>query len=259
MIADGRKNGEVTTFFTDREGGVSQGRFASFNLGYFSGDERSNVDANRSLLCGVLGIPPENLIVPNEVHGNRVMMIDHDSLRVPMAERDEFFKCDALVTTCRNICLGVTVADCVPVLLFDGKGTIIAAAHAGWKGIVSDVLGETVRRMCEISSVASSDLYAEIWPSISAPRFEVGEEVVERFRSLFSEKEMSGILVREGYPKPHINLRGAVRARLLALGLQDTRIWTHPDCTFSDPRYFSARRDGFACGRMVAGIMRIKN
>ena len=254
-----RRCGELITFFTDREGGVSEGTFSTFNLGLFSGDERSRVERNRALLCERLGIPPENLFVPNEVHGNRVMVIDHGSPQVPMAERDEFFKCDALVTTCRNVCLGVTVADCVPVLLFDGKGNIIAAAHAGWKGIVSDVLGETVRRMCEISSVASSDLYAEIWPSISAPRFEVGEEVVERFRSLFSEKEMSGILVREGYPKPHINLRGAVRARLLALGLQDTRIWAHPDCTFSDQRYFSARRDGFACGRMVAGIMRIKN
>ena len=255
MIADSRKNGEVTTFFSDREGGVSQGCFASFNLGYFSGDERSCVDENRSLLCGVLGIPPESLIVPNEVHGNRVMVIDQDTLLVPMAERDEFFKCDALVTTCRNVCLGVTVADCVPVLFYDEEHHVIAAAHAGWKGIVSDVLGETVKRMCEVSSVVPSDLTAEIWPSISAPRFEVGEEVVDRFQSLFPEKEMSGILVREGYPKPHINLRGAVRARLLALGLRDARIWTHPDCTFSNPRYFSARRDGFACGRMVAGIL----
>ncbi|MCR5497844.1 MAG: peptidoglycan editing factor PgeF [Paludibacteraceae bacterium] len=255
MIADSRKNGEVTTFFTDREGGVSQGCFASFNLGYFSGDERSCVDENRSLLCGVLGIPPESLIVPNEVHGNRVMVIDQDTLLVPMAERDEFFKCDALVTTCRNVCLGVTVADCVPVLFYDEEHHVIAAAHAGWKGIVSDVLGETVKRMCEVSFVVPSGLTAEIWPSISAPRFEVGEEVVDRFQSLFPEKEMSGILVREGYPKPHINLRGAVRARLLALGLRDARIWTHPDCTFSDPRYFSARRDGFACGRMVAGIL----
>ena len=257
MIADRRAHGELTTFFTDREGGVSEGSFSSFNLGLFSGDERSCVERNRALLCGRLGIPPENLFVPNEVHGNRVMVIDHDSPQVPMAERDELFKCDALVTTCRNVCLGVTVADCVPVLFYDEAHQVIAAAHAGWKGIVSDVLGETVKRMCEVSSVAPSDLYAEIWPSISAPRFEVGEEVVDRFRSLFPEKEMSGILVREGYPKPHINLRGAVRARLLALGLQDARIWTHPDCTFSDPRYFSARRDGFACGRMVAGIMRI--
>ncbi len=78
----------VTTFFTDREGGVSKGGYASFNLGLFSGDTRVDVERNRALLCEALHIPLRNLVVPNEVHGNRVMALTEESLLIPEEERD---------------------------------------------------------------------------------------------------------------------------------------------------------------------------
>lgn len=256
MIADYRRYGDVTTFFTDKEGGVSQGNYASFNLGFFSGDDRLCVEKNRSLLAEALHIPEANVVVPNEVHGNLVKVVDRETLLIPMADRDEYLKCDALVTDCPDVCLGVTVADCVPVLLYDEPGGVIAAAHAGWKGIVSRVLDETVKVMEHMNGKDPSSLYAEIWPSISAPCFEVGEEVVDRFASVFSHDEMSSIVLRSGYPKPHINLREAVRLRLLSLGMPAQHVWCHAGCTYSETRFFSARRDGFSCGRMVAGILK---
>ncbi len=256
MIADYRRQGDVTTFFTDKEGGVSQGNYASFNLGFFSGDDRKCVERNRMLLAQALRLPSENIVVPNEVHGNLVKVVDQDLLSTPLPERDELLKCDALVTDCRDVCLCVTVADCVPVLLYDASSGVIAAAHAGWKGIVACVLRETVKRMEDISRGTSASFYAEIWPSISAPCFEVGEEVVDRFRMAFPSDEISRIVLRDGYPKPHINLREAVRSQLLSLGLPSDHIWSHAGCTFSDQRFYSARRDGFSCGRMVAGILK---
>lgn len=255
MIADSRTFGKVTTFFTDREGGVSKGNYASFNMGYFSGDDRAAVDRNRALLSGHLGIDDNRLVVPNEVHGSRVMVVDEPSLHLPSEERDEYFKCDALVTRLRRVCLGVTVADCVPVLLFDEQEGVVAASHAGWKGIVSGVLRETISAMGRLSPMSVGRLHAEIWPSISCEHFEVGEEVVERFSEMFSKDELARLVVRDGFVKPHINLREAVRLQLLALGLSDDQIWLHGDCTYSQSKYFSARRDGFASGRMVAGIV----
>lgn len=252
MIADSRRHGRITTFFTDRIGGVSKGAYASFNLGLFSGDDRTKVMHNRSLLCGVLNIKPTHLVVPNEVHGSKVMVVEEPDLLISSEQRDEYFKCDALVTRMTQVCLGVTVADCVPVLFFDEPTGVVAAAHAGWKGIVSGVLPETVTAMRRMGCL-SENIHAEIWPSISCAHFEVGEEVVVRFAECFSGSEMRGI-VDYGYPKPHLNLREAVRLQLAQAHLSSDHIWSHPDCTYGSSRYFSARRDGFASGRMVAGV-----
>lgn len=253
MVAEYRKNGSVTTFFTDREGGVSGGNFASFNMGYFSGDKREDVDRNRFLLCRELRLEPHRLVVPNEVHGAKVMVVEEPDLLISSEQRDEYFKCDALVTRMTQVCLGVTVADCVPVLFFDEPTGVVAAAHAGWKGIVSGVLPETVTAMRRMGCL-SENIHAEIWPSISCAHFEVGEEVVARFAECFSGSEMRGI-VDYGYPKPHLNLREAVRLQLAQAHLSSDHIWSHPDCTYGSSRYFSARRDGFASGRMVAGVI----
>ncbi len=207
---------------------------------------------NRSLLCGVLNIKPTHLVVPNEVHGAKVMVVEEPDLLISSEQRDEYFKCDALVTRMTQVCLGVTVADCVPVLFFDEAAVVVAAAHAGWKGIVSGVLPETVTAMRRMGCL-SENIHAEIWPSISCAHFEVGEEVVGRFAECFSGSEMRGI-VDYGYPKPHLNLREAVRLQLAQAHLSSDHIWSHPDCTYGSSRYFSARRDGFASGRMVAGV-----
>ncbi len=252
MIADSRRHGRIITFFTDKTGGVSEGAYASFNLGYFSGDKRDNVDQNRALLCRELGLENHRLVVPNEVHGAKVMVVEESDLQIPSEQRDERFKCDALVTRQRQVCLGVTVADCLPVLFFDETAGVVAAAHAGWKGIVSGVLPETVAAMRRMGSLPEN-IHAEIGPSISCEYFEVGEEVVDRFAACFNSDEMSGIVDRS-YPKPHLNLREAVRLQLVAARLSSDHIWCHSDCTYGSPRFFSARRDGFASGRMVAGV-----
>ncbi len=252
MIADSRRHGGITTFFTDKTGGVSEGAYASFNLGYFSGDKRDDVDQNRALLCRELGLESHRLVVPNEVHGAKVMMVEEPDLQIPSEQRDECFKCDALVTRLRQVCLGVTVADCVPVLFFDETAGVVAAAHAGWKGIVSGVLPETVAAMRRMGCLPEN-IHAEIWPSISCEHFEVGEEVVARFAACFNGSEMKEIVDRT-YPKPHLNLREAVRLQLVAAHLSSDHIWSHSDCTYGSPRFFSARRDGFASGRMVAGV-----
>lgn len=253
MIADSRSHGAITTFFTDRIGGVSKGAYASFNLGLFSGDNREDVLLNRTLLCGALDIKPTHLVVPNEVHGSKVMVVDGEVLRLTEEQRDEALRCDALVTSMSGVCLGVTVADCVPVLFFDETAGVVAAAHAGWKGIVSGVLPETVAAMQRMDCLPKN-IYAEIWPSISCGHFEVGEEVVARFAECFSSGEMRGI-VDYGYPKPHLDLREAVRLQLTQAHLSPDHVWSHSDCTYESTRYFSARRDGFASGRMVAGVV----
>lgn len=257
MFAELRSRCGVTTFFTDRQGGVSKGGYASFNLGLFSGDSRTDVAQNRALLCEALHIPSRNLVVPNEVHGNKVMALTEESLLIPEEERDEYFRCDALVTDQPGICLGVTVADCVPVLLYEENGGVVAAAHAGWKGIVSNVLGETIREMRMRYGVTPDKIRAEILPSISSPCFEVGEEVVEKFGEVFPTCDMDRFVITGKYAKPHIDLRMAVRLQLLSCGIPEGHVWSSPDCTYSDARYFSARRDGFRCGRMLAGILKL--
>lgn len=221
--------------FTDRAGGVSEGRHASLNLGRRWGDDPAAVAENYRRVAAAGGFAADDLRVARQVHGRTVIR----GLEVgPDSEADAVWvrREDGLVA-------GVLTADCVPLLLVDRPGTVAAAVHSGWKGTVANIAAAAV----EALPVAASELLVAIGPCIEVPAFEVGEEVAERFDAAFVR--------REGPGRPHVDLVAVVRAQLIAAGVPERAIARVGGCTFSDAgRYFSYRRDGAGIGQMLAFI-----
>lgn len=242
--------GRAKMFMTSRRGGVSKGAYDSLNLGYFSGDEPENVRRNRSILCEALGVDETSLVVPKEVHGNAVRWVRREEL--PLS--DEEVECDALVTCDEEVVLGVTTADCVPMLLYDAKDfQVVSAIHAGWKGVVKEILPQTIKEIKERLGIPPSNLKLKVYPCIGVDDFEVGEEVAQQF-----QKYGEQVVLRSGFEKPHVDLHQALLVQALQVGVLSENI----EIIRSDQSkelFFSARRDGFHSGRMLTGIYIRKN
>lgn len=220
-----------------REGGVSTGLHAGLNLGRSSGDEPAVVAENRRLLAAHLHLPraPEWL---RQVHGTRVVEQPH----LP-AEPEA----DAAFTTQAGIVCCVQAADCLPVLFCDDDATVVAAAHAGWRGLCSGVLESTVVAL----PVEARRVMAWLGPAIGPEAFEVGEEVREAF--IAADSAAAACFRAGDAPGKHYgDLFALARQRLARAGI--TRVYGGGISTHADPaRFYSFRRDGI-CGRMAALI-----
>jgi polyphenol oxidase len=233
----------VHALITTRNGGTSTGPFASFNLGTGSGDDVAAVAANRARLREHLPADPVWL---RQVHGVKVADADAHAHAGTAAN----IEADAAVArNARTVCV-VMVADCLPVLLADDKGSVVGATHAGWRGLAADVLERTIEAM----QVAPQTLTAFLGPCISGSVYEVGSEVRDVFCT--DDAAASEAFAPKSDGKWLANLPLLARQRLIRAGLQDLRIAGGAWCTLSDPaRFYSYRRDG-ASGRMAALIWR---
>jgi len=219
----------VRSLQTTRIGGVSLPPYGSFNLGDHVGDAQQSVAQNRQQLAALM---PSEPVWLQQVHGTLVADADNAGCLI---------QADAAVARRHGTVCAVMTADCLPVLLCDEQGSVVAAAHAGWKGLAAGVIESTVKAM----GVAPSRLLAWLGPAISQRAFEVGEEV----RATFIAHDAQA--VEAFVPAPHASETGKyhadiyllARQRLHALGVQ--HVYGGEHCTYSDPeRYFSYRRDG---------------
>lgn len=243
-------------FVTARQGGVSKGAYASFNPGEYSGDDPEAVRANRKLLSEVIGIPAERILAPFQVHGAEIRPIGPGFLSLPEDEQRLYMHgVDALATNVPEVCVAVSTADCVPVLLYAPDVRAVAAVHAGWRGTVQRIAAKSVRFLVDEYGADPRFMKAGIAPSIGPDAFEVGEEVVEAFRA--AGFEMLRIQKRNVVTgKAHIDLWEANRLQLLAEGLSAENIELAGICTYTHPdEFFSARRLGVKSGRILSGIM----
>jgi YfiH family protein len=172
-----------------------------------------------------------------QVHGTQVVRLDQVASS-PQA--------DAAVTGRRNLVCAIRVADCMPVLLADESATVVGAAHAGWRGLSSGVIENTVHAM----GIAGGELLAWLGPAIGPKVYEVGEEVRSAFLSRDAAAEAAFFPARHGHWL--LDLYAVARQRLRSCGVE--RIFGGGYCTYSDPqRFYSYRRDGTA-GRMAAYV-----
>jgi YfiH family protein len=218
-------------FFT-REGGVSDGIYAGLNGGIGSNDDPAKVTENRRRMAEALGVTPERFLTVYQVHSPDVAVAEApwDQASRP--------KADAIVTRTPGLAIGVTTADCGPILFADPAAQVIGAAHAGWKGALTGVLESTLDEM-ERLGAQRSRVVAAIGPLIRQPSYEVGAEFVARFTAanpayaaFFTEAERTGHAM--------FDLGGFIRMRLEAAGvgmIDDLGIDTYPD-----ERFFSYRR-----------------
>ncbi len=230
---------EIIAAQSTKLGGVSPEPYG-MNLSSHVGDEQANVDENRRLLFESLGIPNGvRQVYQNQVHSANVRYVRGDEGILK--------ENDALVTKEANVLLGVTVADCTPILLYDPNTKLIAAVHAGWRGTEQMIALAAVRKMIELGA-EPKNIYAFIGASASRDKYEVGLEVA----TLFEEKHLVAL---EGQ-KYLLDVKGANLDQLLYVGIPREQIEVSPLCSISDERLHSYRRDGKKSGRMLALIMR---
>lgn len=235
----------VTAFSTTRQGGCSTGNYAAFNINGYCGDDKVHIAANKVALCGLLGIDSNRLVMPHQVHDCVVRRIDGPQQGVIEGV-------DAVMTDVPQLCIGVSTADCIPVLLYDSTHRAVSAVHAGWRGTVLRIVQKAVEAMCHAYGTAPADLQAVIGPGISLDSFEVGDEVYDQFLS--AGFDMQPISRREA--KWHIDLPMCNRLQLMEAGVPADHIQMTNICTYQQyDRYFSARRLGIQSGRIYTGIL----
>jgi len=225
MSAEWPAPAHVRTCITTRRGGCSQGVWKGFNLGDHVGDDPAHVAANRAELERVLGCQPAWL---TQVHGTEVCK----------ADPTQVLEADASWTDQPGIACTIMTADCLPVLFSDREGSRVAAAHAGWRGLLDGVLEQTVRRL----GGSASELLVWLGPAIGPAAFEVGPEVRDAFikadaraASAFAPAEREGHWFADLYQ--------LARQRLADVGVR--QVYGGEECTWSDAaRFFSYRRDG---------------
>ncbi len=236
--------------FTTRHGGVSAAPFDTMNLGVAQADgepdTEANIARNAALLMDAIDASGAELVRVRQVHGCGVHMASKDERFGPPA-----VEADAIVSIHTGVAPCIRTADCVPVLLACTATGRVAAVHAGWRGIVAGVVQESIRALATVG-VHADDLAAAIGPGIGCNAYEVGDEVA----SAFGVAGLDDFVVRAPeWPKAHLDCAGAVRAQLLAAGVQANRIEGGGLCTARLAReFFSYRRDGARSGRMGAVI-----
>ncbi|MEP7031887.1 MAG: peptidoglycan editing factor PgeF [Pseudolabrys sp.] len=219
-------------FFT-RTGGVSQGVYASLNGGVGSKDTPGKVDENRARMATALGVTPERFLTPYQIHSPNVVVAGKPWTR------DNRPRADAVVTDKPALAIGVSTADCGPLLFADAQARVIGAAHAGWRGAFTGVIEATVAAMEKLGATRRQ-IVAVLGPTISQKNYEVGPEFIERFSAADAAN------ARYFAPSPTaghamFDLNGYIKSRVEHAGIvnfDDLKL-----CTYAEPeRFFSYRR-----------------
>jgi polyphenol oxidase len=233
----------VSAAFPSREGGVSSPPFDSLNLGLSVNDRPEDVLVNRRRLCAAIGVPPERLVVPGQVHGTTLAWVGEaeagrGALDSPSVIREH----DGLLTQAAGLGLVISYADCVPIVIVarGEEGPAFATVHAGWRGMIAGIAGKAAAEL-----VADGDRHlvaAAVGPSIGPCCFTVDRDLRRRFGTRFPGSAGAST----------VDLWRCARMDLESAGVPAAGISVAGRCTSSDGRFFSHRRDAGMTGRHLA-------
>ena len=226
--------------FTTRCGGVSEGIYASMNLGTGRGDENEKIRENYRLLAEATGINTLRMAFTKQVHKADVRIVGEGDIHELFTAVP--YEADGIVTASKGLALICFTADCVPVLLEDRVHGVIGAIHCGWRSSVGDILGNALEAMCSLGA-ERKDVHAAIGPAISGCCFQVGSEVIEAVEAWMGEdarKFYKADKIAEG--KFLLDLKGCNARRLIQLGVKEENISVSDECTkCSHKKYWSHR------------------
>jgi polyphenol oxidase len=206
------------------------------NLSYNVGDDPAIVEMNRTAFFSQLGISSSELAIPLQSHSENVRKVD-----IP----GEYENCDALITNANRVALVITIADCVPILLFDPIKNVIGAVHAGWRGTANAIVKRAIHKMEEEFKTDTRNVHAFIGPSAGVCCYEVSEDVAVKFKNKIIHYNKNVFL----------DLKKENAFQLKQLGVVEDNIEISKHCTICEKQLFhSYRRDGKSAGRMMAVI-----
>ena len=240
--------------FSTRLGGVSPAPWDSLDLGANRGDDPANVRENFSRFCAAVGADVNALVKNRQVHSDRVRPVTRaDVMDDPAAPG--VFEADGLVTNDPGICLTVFSGDCIPILLYDPKARVIAAAHAGWRGTATGIAARAAEAMVRDYGCAPEHILAAIGPGIGTCCFETHADVPDGLRAGLGADAEPYIHPLPGGEKFKVDLKGANARWLERSGLRPEHIALCPACTACDlDTFWSHRVQGNVRGSMAAVI-----
>lgn len=225
--------------FSTRLGGVSAFPSDSLSLAYFKGDPEQNVAENRRRFLTAIGSEDTQVVTARQTHSTERCLIESpEQASGPQPD------CDAMVTRLPNVLLAIQTADCVPVLIADTKTGTMAAIHAGWRGTAGRITERTIADMMMLHGVNTYDCIAAIGPSACVACYEVGEDVIDRYKGEFGY--WRNLLVNfKANGKAHLDVREANVQQLRFCGFDEDQIHVADYCTIhQNELFFSYRREG---------------
>lgn len=239
--------------FSTRLGGISPAPWDSMNLGGKCGDRPENVETNFRRFCAAIGADADALVKNHQIHTDLIRPVSKQDIMPSPAHPGEV-QADGLITDVPGLCLSVFSADCIPVLLYDGRKQVIAAVHAGWRGTALGIAGKAAKMMQQDYGCRAEDIFAAIGPGISPCCFETHSDVPDSLRAGLGAGAEDFIRPLSG-EKFSVDLKGANRRWLERAGLLSEHIAVCPACTACDgAHFFSHRRLGTVRGSMVSMI-----
>lgn len=230
---------EIIFGLNTKIGGKNKSSF-DFNLSYSVGDNNGIVEENRHLFFNAVGLEENSVAFPNQIHSGIVKVAN-----ISGNQGD----CDALITNKKNLGIGVIIADCTPIFIYDNKEKIIAAVHSGWRGTEQKILNKTLQKLKDDFNSKSENLFVYLGPSISAINYEVGIEVAEKFENKYVIKKDA---------KYFLDVSGCNYDMLLDFAVPQNQIQKSVLCTYEFKSLLhSYRRDGEKSGRSL-GVIAIK-
>lgn len=245
----------IDAFVSARLGGVSAPPYESLNLGLRVGDDAERVVENRRLLLRTFGLSLERSVWCKQVHADGVVVVGAaDAGRGSTEEETVVENADALVTNTPDLTLCVTLADCVPVVIFDPGQKVVGLAHAGWGGTVSRISSRTVRVMQEGFGSDPGAIVAAVGPSVGPFGYEVGADVIDRAEAAFGAGAAK-LLAPAPNGKALFDLWAANRIDLEGAGVDPARIEVSALATNEHlDHFYSHRHEGGLTGRFIAAV-----
>ncbi len=233
ITAENLALGGIRHAFFTRQGGVSGGLYSSLNGGLGSHDSAVHIAENRARMAMALGVEPHCLLTAYQNHSPDVLVADAPW---PAQTRP---RADAVVTHTPGLAVGVTTADCGPILLADPRAGVIGAAHAGWRGALAGIVEAVIEAMQRLGA-ERSEIRAAVGPMIRQANYEVGPDLIARFTAEdAANNRFFAPAPRDGHAL--FDLAGYIRERLARAGI--SQVDDLGLCTYADPaRFFSFRR-----------------
>ena len=241
-----KKFKKINHCFFSRKGGFSRGIYQSLNCGRGSKDHQKTVNKNLALVSKIMKIDRKKLLLMYQTHSNKVIIINNKN------KNSKKFISDAIITKLKGFGLGVVTADCVPIILHDSYNQTIGCIHAGWKGAISGVIENSIKKFKKINS--KNKIFASIGPCIGVKSYEVDLNFYKRF--LIKSKNNTAYFLKKGKYKKLFNLRKYVGDKLIKLGVKIDNVKYD---TFKEKgKFFSYRRsqkmNDYDYGRCISVI-----
>lgn len=249
-ITSFEETGLVRHGFSTREGGVSEGCYASMNLRFGCDDKKENVLENYRIMADTLGMNYSSLTLSKQEHGDVIHTVTEADAGNGIVRENRFENVDALITDKKGIGLVTLYADCVPLFFLDRRLSVAALAHSGWKGTVKRIGQKTIEKMKRDYGSRAEDILTAVGPSIQECHFEVGDEVADIFIKEFGPD--TAVKYGERY---HVSMRRAIEKQFLESGIPPEHIDSCGICTYCESDLlFSHRRTNGKRGNLGAFI-----